>query len=214
LSATLLGSGVPQSSIDLYAAPQLLDPWQGYRTLRELAPITWLTQLEMYAVTGYTEARQALSDWETFSSASGVMMNEDMNLVLRGNTLCSDGVRHATQRRVILGPLTPKALRPLKPQIDALARDLIADLFERKEFDAVSDLAQYLPVNIVSNLVGLPEEGRSRMLVWASEMFNCFGPDNERTQASMPVLAEMMEYATTQAVPGKLKPGSWRRARR
>ena len=47
------------------------------------------------------------------------------------------------------------------------------------------------------------------MLVWAEEMFNCFGPMNDRTVASFQVLDEMMDYATNEAVPGKLKPGSW-----
>jgi hypothetical protein len=43
-------------------------------------------------------------------------------------------------------------------------------------------------------------------------MFNCFGPMNERARNSMPVLSEMMHYAHTHAVPGKLKPGSWAEA--
>src|SRR5262249_54528358 len=37
-------------------------------------------------------------------------------------------------------------------------------------------------------------------------------PMNERARSSMPVLAEMMHYARTHAVPGKLKPGSWAEA--
>ena len=40
------------------------------------------------------------------------------------------------------------------------------------------------------------------MLVWAEEMFNCFGPMNDRTVASFQVLDEMMDYATNEAVPG------------
>jgi len=43
-------------------------------------------------------------------------------------------------------------------------------------------------------------------------MFNCFGPLNERGRNAMPVLSEMMQYARTHAVPGKLKPGSWAEA--
>ena len=38
------------------------------------------------------------------------------------------------------------------------------------------------------------------MLVWAEEMFNCFGPMNDRTVASFQVLDEMMDYATNEAV--------------
>ncbi|HKD77672.1 MAG TPA: hypothetical protein VKB76_19355 [Ktedonobacterales bacterium] len=43
-------------------------------------------------------------------------------------------------------------------------------------------------------------------------MFNCFGPMNERARNDMPVLSEMMHYARTHAVPGKLNPGSWAEA--
>jgi cytochrome P450 len=47
------------------------------------------------------------------------------------------------------------------------------------------------------------------MLVWAEQMYNCFGPLNDRARSAFPVLEQMMHYATTQAVRGKLKPGSW-----
>jgi cytochrome P450 len=63
-------------------------------------------------------------------------------------------------------------------------------------FDAATELANHLPVTVVSNLVGLPEKGRERMLVWGEETFNCMGPMNDRTAASFPVLEEMMDYAT------------------
>ena len=43
-------------------------------------------------------------------------------------------------------------------------------------------------------------------------MFNCWGPMNQRTKESIPVLDEMMHYATTQAVRGKLRAGSWAEA--
>lgn len=56
-------------------------------------------------------------------------------------------------------------------------------------------------MTVVSKLIGLPEAGRERMLVWAEEMFNPIGPLNDRTIASFPVLQEMIDYATNDAVP-------------
>jgi hypothetical protein len=38
------------------------------------------------------------------------------------------------------------------------------------------------------------------MLVWAESLFNCIGPMNDRTVDSVPILNEMMEYATNEAV--------------
>jgi cytochrome P450 len=163
----------------------------------------------MFALTRYASVVNALADASTFSSTSGVMMNEDMNQVLRGNTLCSDGTEHRRLRRIIAKPLTAAGLNSLKSEITTKAEALVNRLVEKRTFCAVAELATPLPVDIVASAVGLPEEGRERMLVWAEQMFNCFGPLNDRSRAAFPVLEEMMHYATTQGVHGKLKPGSW-----
>jgi cytochrome P450 len=99
----------------------------------------------------------------------------------------------------------------VREEITAEAEGVVRKLVAQGSFDAATELANHLPVSVVSNLVGLPEKGRERMLVWAEEMFNCFGPMNDKTIASFEVLDEMMDYATNEAVPDKLKPGSWAR---
>ena len=199
----------PWSDHDPYTDEALLDPWPGYKQLRDAGPAVWLPKYEMFALTRYDSVRRALEDWESFPSRNGVMMNDRMNQVLRGNTLCSDGAEHDALRDVLRRPLTPRALRPVRDEITAEAEHVVEKLVAQGSFDAATDLANYLPVSVVSNLVGLPEKGRERMLVWAEEMFNCFGPMNDRAVASFPVLEEMMDYATNEAVPAKLKPGSW-----
>ena len=204
-----MGDAVAWSDYDPYTDAALLDPWPGYKKLRDAGPAVWLTKYEMFALTRYDSVRRALIDWESFPSRNGVMMNDQMNKVLRGNTLCSDGAEHDALRDVLVRPLTPGALRPVKEQITVEAETLVDRLAAEGTFDAATDLANHLPVTVVSNLIGLPEAGRERMLVWAAGMFNCFGPLNDRTIASFPVMQEMMEYATNEAVPGKLKPGSW-----
>lgn len=210
--APALEQQAPQSDINLYADGQLLDPWAGYDQLREQGGAVWLTRLGMYVLTRYADVKGALANWETFSSGRGVMLNDILNEAARGNTLCSDGDQHDAQRRIVLKPLTPKTLRPMEADITSLADELVDRLVAGGSFDAVADLAAYLPVTVVANLVGLPEEGREHMLTWATELFNCFGPKNERMESSLPVLGEVMEYITTKAVPGKLKPGGWAEA--
>jgi cytochrome P450 len=200
---------VPLSDADPYCDEALSEPWEVYRGLQSLGSTAWLTKYGMFALTRYDSVMRALRDPETFSSASGVMMNEQMNLVLRGNTLCTDGEAHQRLRRIVAKPLTPAALAALKDEINTKAERLVERLVAQGKFCAVSELATALPVDIVASAVGLPKEGRERMLVWAEEMFNCFGPPNARAQNALPVLREMMHYATTQAVRGKLRPGSW-----
>jgi cytochrome P450 len=202
----------PASTLDPYPDQALLNPWPLYRELREMGPAVWLEKYRMFALTRYDAVMKALRDWEAFPSSFGVMINDDMNRVLRGNTLCSDGDAHNRLRRVVMRPLTPVALKSLEDEVEREAAGVVDRLCAKGRFCAAGELATYLPVTIVSNAVGLPEEGRERMMEWSIGMFNCFGPLNERACNAMPVLSEMMHYARTQAVPGKLKPGSWAEA--
>ena len=199
----------PVSELDPFSDEALSDPWDMYAELQRLGPAVWLSQYRMFALTRYDCVLRALKDASAFSSAGGVMMNDSMNEVLRGNTLCSDGADHHRLRRVIARPLAPAALAALKEEITAKAERLVDGLVSKGRFCAVTELATVLPVDIVASAVGLPEQGRERMLTWATQMFNCFGPLNDRARSAFPVLEEMMRYAATQAVRGKLVRGSW-----
>jgi len=209
---TILAERALASTLDPYADQALLNPWPLYRELREMAPVVWLEKYRMFALTRYDVVVKALRDWEAFPSSFGVMMNDDMNQVLRGNTLCSDGDAHNRLRRVVMRPVTAIAIKSLEDEVAREAEGIVGRLCARGRFCATGELATYLPVTIVSNAVGLPEEGRERMMQWSIGLFDCFGPMNERVRNAMPVLSEMMDYARTHAVPGKLKPGSWAEA--
>jgi cytochrome P450 len=199
----------PTTDIDLYDDASLADPAEAFRTLRDLGPTVWLERLEMFAHPRFDECHAALRDWRTYSSAQGVMMNDTMNDTLRGILLCADGDEHAAMRKVIAGPLTPHALADIKAEITSEAEDLVERLVADGTFDAATELARHLPESIVSNHVGLPEEGRERMIEWAHANFDCFGPVNARTEAAFPVVEEMVAYAFNECVPGKLKPDGW-----
>ena len=199
----------PSSSLELFTTEALLDPFPVYRQLRDLGPVVWLEAYDMFVLPRFAEVRHALENWQVFSSAGGVTMNDEMNAKLKGGLLCSDPPTHDVLRRVIERPLTPKAVSMLRERVTAEAEEIVDRLVAKVTFDVATELAPHLPVSIVSELVGLPEEGRERMLDWAPANFDCFGPLNERTTAAFPIVGEMVNYAFTQCVPGKLKPGGW-----
>jgi cytochrome P450 len=210
--STALAEQSPTSTLDPYADEALLNPWPLYGELREMGPVVWLERYGMFALTRYDAVAKVLRDWQAFPSSFGVMMNDEMNQVLRGNTLCSDGEAHNRLRRVVMRPIMPAALTSLKEEVEREAEAVVDRLYSKGRFCATGELATHLPVTIVSNAVGLPEEGRERMMEWSIGLFNCFGPMNERTRNAVPVLSEMMHYVRTHAVLGKLNPGSWAEA--
>ena len=195
--------------VDLYSDDVLADPYPHYRALRDLGPAVYCPANDLWAISRYDDVRDSLRDHRTFSSAAGVAANAAMNEASRGTTIASDPPEHDVLRSVIAAPLGIRAVRELEGAIQAEADRLVEGLVARESFDAVHDLARHLPVQIVSELVGLPEEGRQNMLRWAAATFDALGADNDRAKAARPALQEMRHYTLNEAVPGRLKPGSW-----
>ena len=202
--------GIYTSQIDLFSSESLADPYENYNTLREGGAVSFLEQHGLYALTRFADVRNALRAPEVFISGKGVMMNEPMNANTAGKImLCSDGPQHQGMRRMFQRPLMPDALEAVKQQIVDEAGGLVDRLVAKGSFDAVTELAQYLPVKIVSELVGLPEEGREKMLEWAEAGFDCFGPIGPRNGPKFSTTEDTIAYMMANNRPGLVKPGGW-----
>ncbi|MEM8979503.1 MAG: hypothetical protein AAGD04_08460 [Pseudomonadota bacterium] len=127
-----------------------------------------------------------------------------------GSTLNSDPPQHDKTRAVTSEPLLPGALTEIEPRLKAAADGLIEALCARGSFDAVSDLAQFLPVTIVAELVGLPRAvGSDQMLKWASAAFNLFGTENARTKQAFKDLKTLRDFLQEYGRSEKLAEGGW-----
>ena len=202
-------TALPEAGVDLWTDEALSDPYPRYRMLRDLGVAVRLPEYGVVALPRFAEVRDALRDWQTFSSAYGVGLSEDGNARNRGSLLTSDGAEHVALRKIVGRPLGSDAMRAIRDTISAESEVVAARISAMRTFDGVSDVARHIPLAVVSRLVGLPEEGRERMLAWGTAGFNAGGPPNERSRAGTALRLEMMEYLTTQAVPGRLTPGGW-----
>lgn len=201
--------GEPIYDVDLYSDEVLLDPYPHYKALRDLGAVVWLPRNDLHAVARFEDVRAALRNPAVFSSAQGVAANDHVNIISRGTTLASDAPLHDRLRAVIAAPLLPRALEEIAPAIRTEARRLVDELVARGQFDAVSDLAQHLPLTIVSKLVGLEDYGRGSMLRWAAATFNVLGSMNARACTALKDVQEMRAYLGGDEIRSRLRPGSW-----
>jgi cytochrome P450 len=151
----------PSSDVDLWDDDVLVDPYPAYGELRALGPIVWMTKYEAFALPRYDEVRAVIQDWQRFTSARGVGMDDAMNARSGRGILTTDPPLHDTRRKVLNAQLVPRALTTHEPAISARAERMVADLLERGSFDAVADLAQPYSVGLVADLVGLPRKDAS-----------------------------------------------------
>lgn len=203
-------STVPNFDADFWSDEVILDPYPHYDRMRAAGPVVWLPQNEAWALTRYDTVKAALLNPTVFSSASGCMMNAPMNSAAQGIMLCSDDPDHMTMRRLFARPLQPKELATLRPRFEALAATKVASLLNGGAFDAVRDLAHFLPLAVVTELVGLDAEGRERMLEWAAGIFDAFGPlSSPRTLAGIDIAQQVIAYVLERVERANLVPGGW-----
>jgi cytochrome P450 len=202
-------TNIPVSDVDLYTHEARVNPYPIYDELRRLGPVVHLSRYDLYALPRYDDVRAALMDWRTFSSARSVFVDPTMNAQLEGITLCSDPPDHTMMRSVLGRPLRQDRMRDVAPRIEAEAERVVTELVSRGRFDAATELAEHLPMTVVSDLVGLPDRGRAKMLEWAAAIWQVQGPANERFTDAMPLVEEFLAFATKDAVPGNIDPDGW-----
>jgi cytochrome P450 len=197
-----------ESDVDLFSDEALQDPYPLYKALRALAGAVWMKPLQMFALSRFDDVREALRNWRVFSSARGVAMNEPINQAIAGNTLGSDPPLHNRFRNILVKPMLtgmPAVTELLESEAERLAERLCT----QGRFDAATELAQYLPITVISHLVGLPEEGRERMLEWGNAAFNSLGPSNQRCASSTQIAMGLVDYALNKLDARTVKRGSW-----
>jgi cytochrome P450 len=81
---------------------------------------------------------------------------------------------HTRLRRLVAGAFTPARVRGLAPRIDAISRELLAGL--GPGFDLIGQLALPLPVRVISELLGIPEADRPKLVTWSEQLSRSLDP--------------------------------------
>lgn len=188
-------AGVAVYRRNLYSAEAIRDPYPHYARLRDLGAVVWLTRHRVFAVPRYAECKDVLRDEATFVSGHGVGLNPFVNRLSRGTTLNSDGEEHDQRRKLLAHRMLPRALRAMSAVVQAQADDVAAAAVRREYVDGVADLAKALPLAVVPDLLGWPEDGRAHLLRWGAATFDALGPPNRYSISAVPASLAMMGFS-------------------
>ncbi|WP_113699227.1 cytochrome P450 [Nonomuraea lactucae] len=197
------------SDVDLFSRALLEDPYPVLRELRDLGGAVYMRQHDFYVLTRYEDVRRADRDWQIFTSARGVALVPEINASQIGGVLASDGPEHDSLRAVLREQVSPRAINKLRGDIDRQAAELVDALIPLGTFDAVTQLAQRLPVQVVADLIGVPDEGREKLIPGADAAFASFGPLTPELQERLPYLVAFLDWIAEVGTRDRLRPGSW-----
>ena len=141
--------------------------------MRREAPVRWNPLPDgsgCWTVTSHAEVAQVSRDFGTFSShAGGVMLNPDQVLpleVTRNLLLYMDPPQHTNYRLILQRAFTPHAVKQLEAPIRARVTRTIDRFIERGSADLVSELAVPVPLGVITDLLGVPDEDFEQFLGW------------------------------------------------
>jgi hypothetical protein len=145
------------------------DPYPVYRELRERAPVYWNEEIGFWALSRHADVLAGFKDWQRFSNTGGIsleigQLHEDTSMVL--SILGMDPPRHDKIRALVSKGFTPRRVADLEPSIRSLAVRYL-ERVRGGRFDFVADFAGRIPMDVVSEMLGVPESDRDELRGWS-----------------------------------------------
>jgi cholest-4-en-3-one 26-monooxygenase len=193
-------------------------PHEWFTFLRREAPVYKHPEPDgpgFWVITKYDDVVAVGRDGQTFSSdqkRGGVVMlegrPEDYQFESGGNLMLTmDAPEHTRYRKLVNRGFTPRQMRMLEPHLRELANGIIDTVIERGECDFVVDVAAELPLQVIAEMIGVPQEDRHKLFEWSNRMIGSEDPEYivsaEEVQGAQ---IEMFMYASQLAQDRRANP--------
>jgi cholest-4-en-3-one 26-monooxygenase len=146
-----------------------LDPWEKFRWMRDHAPVYWDASADggLWGVTRYDDIMMIARTPEIFCSGKSSRPERDSWIPSMINL---DEPLHKRRRNIVNRGFTPRRVQDQEPKLRQLTRDLIDAVIERGECDFVADIARWIPMVAIGDILGVEPEDRARLLEWSDAL--------------------------------------------
>ncbi|MUL49109.1 cytochrome P450 [Mycobacterium sp. CBMA293] len=162
-----------------------------FTTLRRETPISFQPELVQegfeagpghWALTRYDDVYFASRHPDIFSSAQGMTIADQNPEIAQffGSMIVMDDPRHTRLRNIVRSAFTPKVVARTEASVRTRARSLVQSMIERNpdgHGEIVADLAGPLPLQIICDMMGIPEEDHQRIFQWTNIILGFGDPD-------------------------------------
>jgi cytochrome P450 len=144
---------------DPFEARFAADPYPVYERLREEEPLYRNEKHGFYALSRFDDCLQGLSDWRTFSSARGSILEfiQSGMEMPPGTVIFEDPPAHDLHRGLLVRVFTPRRVSALEPQVRQFCARALDPLAGADRFDMMAALGTELPMRVIGMLLGIPE---------------------------------------------------------
>lgn len=151
---------------DPYAYEIHEDPYPTYRRLRDEAPLYRNDERGFWALSRHADVMAAFRDSERFSNAEGVSIDPAASGPHAHKTmsfLAMDPPQHGRMRGLVSRGFTPRRVAAMEDDIRRLTIEHLDVCLEAGSFDFVGALAGKVPMDVISELLGVPKADRAEL---------------------------------------------------
>lgn len=202
-------------------------PHATFRRLRTEEPVSWWNEHDgagFWAVTRHEDLKYVSRNVETFSSASGVTLEEmePEDFEARRNMLEYDPPEHTRYRRLVSKPFSRREVYAYESAIRILARAVVDEALAPAatvSLDFVSAIAKQLPMRMLGRLLGVPDDDGPWLVERGDALLGNFDPEftdhpigltNTEEYKSVPFRSpaalDLYRYAEAEAEKRRLHP--------
>jgi cytochrome P450 len=189
------------------------DPYPALARLRDEAPVSYDDRTNQWLVSRHADVNALLRDRRLGRSYLRVASHEAWGRLpppedqapfwdlLAVQMIDMEPPDHTRLRRLVSTAFTPRTVEALRPRIEAIVDGAIDDAQALGEFDLIADLLEGVPVAVIAELLGIPDEDRHLLRPWSADMTLMFElnptPDAQRraTAASAAFEAYLRDIA-------------------
>ena len=152
-----------------FSADFLRNPYPAFQQLRSTAPIM-RTEMGFWVASRYEDVTAILRDkrfgkcfvQRTEKQHGPDIWEQPVYASMRNWMLVMDPPDHGRIRGLVARAFTPRHLKALRPRIQQLVDNSLDALDGKSEMDFITDFAHPLPVHVICDMLGIPEEDRGR----------------------------------------------------
>jgi cytochrome P450 len=176
------------------------DPYPTYRALREHDPVHRMPD-GSYFLTRYDDLVEVYRDTATWSSDKKIQFKPNFgdSLLYEHHTtslVFNDPPIHTRVRKLLAPSFTPRTLRAMQPRIEALVDRLLDHAAERGEIDLIADFAAAIPVQLIGDLLGIPQDERAPLRDWSLKILGALEPvlNKDQFEGGVTAVADFKTY--------------------
>ncbi|MGB7050826.1 MAG: cytochrome P450 [Acidimicrobiales bacterium] len=174
------------------------DPYPLYARLRAEAPVARNDTQGLWFVSRHAEVTAVSRDPETFSSGKGILVMEiGAEYPSPPTMMHTDPPDHTRYRGLVMPGFRPSFMRALEGGIRERTRALVDQIEPGVAIDIVGELSVPLPLQVISDLLGVPEDEWPRFFRWSEAVIPgaTDWSDEERNALSMEMVTYLLEAA-------------------